>query len=199
MWGKDGIIKPFLPYWHDVKCINGKKCSVSPGNMNTPRKVSKKGNQRHHVSHTLMYFLGFQNWFYTGRNQSCHVKLTMIWWHFHATAAYASDITPEQTAILAQHWSHTAVLFNPVCGKSLLGKWVAEIDVRQKVCWKCFLTDEQSVEISCLAWRLTKWTKLIVEFIERETLLWYETLNCESDLYESMVFILVSFANWLVV
>lgn len=97
----------------------------SLGNMNTPRHVFKKKL----LSHTLVYFLGFKNWFYTGLNQSCHVKLTMVWWHFHGTPADASVIAPEQTVILAGYWSHTAVLFNPVWGKSLEGKLVAKMDV----------------------------------------------------------------------
>lgn len=120
-------------YWQDVKCINGKKIFCLSRKYEHAKEGFQKKKIRDIMCHTLKYFLGFQNWFYTGRNQSCHVKLTMIWSHFHGAAAYVSVITPEQTVILALYRSHTVVLFNPVCGKSLQGKWVAEMDVRQKV------------------------------------------------------------------
>lgn len=84
-------------------------------------------------------------------NQSCHEKLTMIWWHFHSGAADASVITPEQTIILALYWFDTAVLFNPVCGKSLQGKWVAKMDVLT-----CVVTDKQKTVRSCFFYHAIK-------------------------------------------
>lgn len=109
MWGKDGVIKQLLTYWQNVNTITEKKTKhLSLLEIWTHWGKFHKKSQKAHVNHTSVYFLGFQNWLHTGRNQSRHVTLTVIWWHFHGAPAV---IAAEQTAVLAPYWSHTAVLF----------------------------------------------------------------------------------------
>lgn len=87
-------------------------------------------------------FCSFTNLILYWGNQSCHEKLTMIWWHFHSAAAEASVAPPEQMIIFILFWFDTAVLFNPGRDKSSHGKGGC-----QDGCVKSFLTNVQKTEI----------------------------------------------------